>query len=53
MSIISWNEPYIPKDRYDIIRNYKFRGADNSLLYTLFTSNLAQKTVEHIPEWIA
>ena len=47
------NKPYIHKDYYDNIRNYKYRSADSSISYKYIISPLCNYLVNFFPKWIA
>ena len=50
MSIMS---EYIPEAWKDKIRNYKYKGSDNSLFYRYVTSPCCDFVVKHLPDDLA
>ena len=51
MSIVL--SPYIKEEYKENIRNYKYRGSDNSLLYIFFIFPFCNFVVEYFPTWLA
>lgn len=45
--------PYIPDEWKENIRNYKYRGVDNSIFYQWFTNPVCNKLVEFLPRSLA
>ena len=46
-------KPYISKEHYDNIRNYKYRSADSSISYKYIISPLCNYLVNFFPKWVA
>ena len=45
--------PYIQEEWKENIRNYKYRGSDNSIFYKLVVNPLCEKKVEYFPKTLA
>ena len=45
--------PYIEEDWKDNIRNYKYKGSDNSIFYKLVASPMCDFIVKRLPETLA
>jgi hypothetical protein len=43
----------IKKESYEIYRNYKYNGKDDSIFYRFVASPLCDIIVNFIPEWLA
>lgn len=41
--------PYIRDEWKENIKNYKYKGCDNSIFYQYFTSGLCDKLVSYMP----
>ena len=47
------NKPYIQKEYYDNIINYKYRSTDSSITYKYVISPLCNRLVKLFPKWVA
>ena len=47
------NKPYIQKEYYDNIINYKYRSTDSSITYKYIISPLCNRLVKLFPKWVA
>lgn len=47
------NVKYIKEEYKDNLRNYKYRGGDNSILYKIFINPFCNWAVEYMPMWLA
>ncbi len=47
------NKKLIDKKYYEVYRNYKYNGTDDSLFYRYIVSPLCDKLVLYIPDYIA
>ena len=51
--IFSCTKPYIPKQRFNSIRSYKYKSSDSSISYKYFMSPLCDYLVNFFPTWLA
>ena len=52
-NFISCNKPYISKEYYENLRNYKYKSSDASITYKYCMSPLCNYLVEKFPKWLA
>ena len=45
--------PYISEEEAENIKQYKYAGGDNGLVYTYFYNPVSKKLVNFLPEWLA
>lgn len=45
--------PYIEEKYKDNLRNYKYKGSDNSIFYIYCMSPFCNWAVEYLPTWLA
>ena len=52
--LLKSNYPYVSEQGADYVRNFKYKGGDNSILcYKYFYRPLAQFMVNYTPLWLA
>ena len=49
----SCTEPYVAKEYFENLRNYKYKSADSSITYKYIISPLCNHLVKIFPEWVA
>ena len=49
----SSTEPYVAKEYFENLRNYKYKSADSSITYKYIISPLCNHLVKIFPEWVA
>jgi ethanolaminephosphotransferase len=51
--LFSCTQPYVAKEYFDNLRNYKYKSADASITYKYVISPLCNHLVKLFPEWVA
>lgn len=51
--MVALTSPYIREEWKENVRNYKYKGSDNSILYNYFTSPLCEAIVKNLPETLS
>lgn len=51
--MVALTSPYIREEWKDNVRNFKYRGTDNSIFYKYFTSPVCNVIVEYLPKSLA